>query len=177
VTVLRCGWFYEPDGAFTRTIAENLLNGDMPIIGRGLLGRRDAELSLVHALTTLRGRSQTPSRRRSLDSTTSSTTNASPSGVSHRLRRPARRAGSEPDARVARPILRRDGDGEHADEADAHVREPLQGKRPAGEPTYPTYREGLDHLIETWEADGTLAELQGERVDGSDAKRAPESAA
>jgi hypothetical protein len=30
------------------------------------------------------------------------------------------------------------------------------------EPTYPTYREDLRQVVETWREDGTLAELRGE---------------
>lgn len=48
VVALRGGWFYAPDAAHTRGIGENLLDRRMPIIGRGLLGRGDAELSLLH---------------------------------------------------------------------------------------------------------------------------------
>jgi nucleoside-diphosphate-sugar epimerase len=46
--VLRGGWFYAPDTAHTRQLGERLLAARMPIIGRGLLGRRDATLSFVH---------------------------------------------------------------------------------------------------------------------------------
>ncbi|WP_435359080.1 NAD-dependent epimerase/dehydratase family protein [Haloarchaeobius sp. DFWS5] len=49
VTILRCGWFYGADAAHTRLIAENLRNRRLPIIGSGLLGRGDAELSPLHA--------------------------------------------------------------------------------------------------------------------------------
>ncbi|WP_331235972.1 NAD-dependent epimerase/dehydratase family protein [Natronorarus salvus] len=49
VTVLRGGWFYAPDSAQTRAIAESLLSGEMPIVGGGLLGRRDAVVSTIHA--------------------------------------------------------------------------------------------------------------------------------
>jgi len=48
VAILRNGLFYGPDDDLTRTAAAQLLAGDMPIIGGGLLGRRDATLSYVH---------------------------------------------------------------------------------------------------------------------------------
>ncbi|ACV46532.1 MULTISPECIES: NAD-dependent epimerase/dehydratase family protein [Halomicrobium] len=47
-TVLRCGWFYAADSEQTRTIAENLESGDMPIVGGGLFGRKDAVVSPIH---------------------------------------------------------------------------------------------------------------------------------
>ena len=46
--VLRGGWFYAHDTAHTRMYGERLLDRDMPVVGRGLLGRRDATLSFVH---------------------------------------------------------------------------------------------------------------------------------
>lgn len=46
--ILRGGWFYAADTAHTRQIGENIESGDMPIVGGGLLGRRDAVLSFVH---------------------------------------------------------------------------------------------------------------------------------
>ena len=37
-----------------------------------------------------------------------------------------------------------------------------KAKRELGwESEYPTYRDGLKQVVETWQADGTLAELQG----------------
>lgn len=47
-TILRCGWFYAADSEQTETIAENLESGDMPIVGGGLLGRKDATVSPIH---------------------------------------------------------------------------------------------------------------------------------
>jgi nucleoside-diphosphate-sugar epimerase len=46
---LRCGLLYAPDARDTRDWARRLLEGDLPAVGGGLLGRRDAELSFVHA--------------------------------------------------------------------------------------------------------------------------------
>ncbi|WP_018256353.1 NAD-dependent epimerase/dehydratase family protein [Halomicrobium katesii] len=47
-TILRCGWFYAADAEQTATIAENLESGDMPVVGGGLLGRKDVVLSPIH---------------------------------------------------------------------------------------------------------------------------------
>jgi nucleoside-diphosphate-sugar epimerase len=176
VTVLRCGWFYEPDGAFTRTIAENLLNGDMPIIGRGLLGRRDAELSLVHTDDAARAFADA--------------IEAEVTGLYHvvddervtlgaYLTAFADRLGAPDPSRMPGWLVRFFVGTETVNMLTKPMPTSANRFREATgwEPTYPTYREGLDQLIETWEADGTLAELRGERVDGSDAKRAPESAA
>lgn len=49
VSVLRAGWLYGPDSAQLRSIAEGLLDGKMPVVVGGLLGRKDSTLSVVHA--------------------------------------------------------------------------------------------------------------------------------
>ena len=48
-TILRLGYLYAHDSAHLRQFADRLRDGDLPIVGRGLLGRRDARLSLLHA--------------------------------------------------------------------------------------------------------------------------------
>lgn len=48
-TVLRNGFLYAPDAAHTRQFGEGVLARRLPALGRGLLGRRDAPLSWVHA--------------------------------------------------------------------------------------------------------------------------------
>lgn len=46
--ILRGGYFYAADTAHTRMFGERLLAGRLPVVGRGLLGREDAQLSFVH---------------------------------------------------------------------------------------------------------------------------------
>jgi nucleoside-diphosphate-sugar epimerase len=46
--ILRCGFFYAPDARDTREWGRDLLSGDLPIVGGGLLGRSDALMSFVH---------------------------------------------------------------------------------------------------------------------------------
>jgi nucleoside-diphosphate-sugar epimerase len=46
--VLRTGWFYSADSDHTRRMAERVLEGRLPAVAPGLLGRGDAELSLIH---------------------------------------------------------------------------------------------------------------------------------
>lgn len=46
--VLRGGYFYAPDAAHTHLFRRKLLDDDLPILGRGLLGRQDARLSFIH---------------------------------------------------------------------------------------------------------------------------------
>ncbi|SDR40511.1 NAD-dependent epimerase/dehydratase family protein [Natronobacterium texcoconense] len=53
-TVLRCGYLYAPDGANARRLGRTLLSGELRIVGGGVLGRRDAELSVLHAADAAR---------------------------------------------------------------------------------------------------------------------------
>ena len=46
--VLRCGWFYSADSAHLREFGRRLQRRRLPIVGRGILGRRDARLSFLH---------------------------------------------------------------------------------------------------------------------------------
>lgn len=48
VSILRCGLFHAPDAAHTRIYGEMLQRRRLPIVGGGLLGRRDALLSHIH---------------------------------------------------------------------------------------------------------------------------------
>lgn len=163
-TILRCGFFYAPDGAFTHQLAENLLEGDMPIIGGGLLGRRDAELSMLHA---------DDAGRAFADAIEAEATGLYHVADEERVTladylsyfadlidapEPSRMpgwlvrffVGKEAVNMLSKPMPT------SAEKFRADV---------GWEPEYPTYREGLEQVVETWEADGTLAELQGENLD------------
>lgn len=48
VAVLRCGSFYSHDSGHTRLFGERLLDGRLPVIGGGPLGRKDARVSFIH---------------------------------------------------------------------------------------------------------------------------------
>lgn len=161
VSILRLGLLYGPDGGHTRTFAENLLAGDLPILGRGLLGRRDTELSLVHA---------------------DDAAGAVATAVDDRVAGLYHVVDDE-------PVTTADYLETFADRLDAPepnripwwVARPMAGKDTVRfmtspfpttndrfkaetdwEPTYRSYREGLGQIVEAWKADGTLAELRDE---------------
>lgn len=48
LAVLRCGWFYSQDSWHTRLLGERLLDRRLPVLGGGLLGRRDAAIAALH---------------------------------------------------------------------------------------------------------------------------------
>lgn len=156
-TVLRCGFFYSPDAAHVRQFGRQLLEGDLPVLGGGLLGRRDAELSFLHADDAALAFADA--------------VEADATGLYHVV--------------DDRPVAAAAFVAELADLLDAPEPSRLPGwlarffvgtvtaemltspmpttserfRAAVGwEPTYPTYREGLAQVVETWRNDGTLRE-------------------
>jgi nucleoside-diphosphate-sugar epimerase len=165
-TVLRCGFFYAPDARDTREWAARLLDGDLPVVGGGLLGRRDAELSFVRADDAA--------------AAFVAAVETGASGVYHVVDdEPATPAAffgrfadlldaPEPSripawlarffvGKVAARLL-----ASPMPTTNERAREEL-----GWEPEYPTYREGLEGIAETWRADGTIDELRGEKPPGA----------
>ncbi len=158
--VLRCGYFYAPDAAHTRQFGESLLSGSLPIVGGGLLGRQDAKLSFVHA---------SDAARAFVDAI-----DAELSGCYHVV--------------DDQPATLADFLGTFADCLDTTSPRRLPGwlakfvigseavdlltnpmpttnqkfKRATGwEPTYPSYTDGLQQVVDSWLDDGTLTEQGG----------------
>ncbi len=159
--VLRCGFFYAPDARDTRDWGERLFDGELPIVGGGLLGRKDADLSFVHADDAA--------------SAFVAAVEAEASGLYHVVDdEPVTGAAffetfadlldaPEPNripAWLARFFV---GKVNAKGFTNPMPTTNQKAKRELGwEPAYPTYREGLRQVVETWEADGTLADLRGE---------------
>lgn len=159
-TTLRCGFFYAPDARDTRDWAEQLIDGELPIVGGGLLGRRDAALSFVHAD----------------DAATAfvAAVESRVNGIYHIV---------DDDPVTAATFFRRFAellDAPEPNRVPAWLARFFIGKINAKgltspmpttnakakrdldwEPAYPTYRDGLEQVVEVWETDGTLDELRG----------------
>lgn len=154
-TVLRYGWLYGPESGQFRTMARNVLSGDLPVVGDGLLGRGDTTVSLLHTADAARAMAEAVEREAT--------------GVYHVV--------------DDEPVTTADFFAEFADllAADDPGRVPgwlakffvggdmvrfLTNDFPADaerfrrevgwEPTYPTYREGLAATVQSWLDDGTL---------------------
>ncbi|WP_226023297.1 NAD-dependent epimerase/dehydratase family protein [Halomicrobium salinisoli] len=159
--ILRTGFFYGPDDHTTRSFAENLRSGDLPIVGGGILGRKDAELSMLHVDDA--------------GCAVAAAVDAGVTGLYHvvddepvtvadYLRTFAYLLDAPEPSRVpwwlARPFAGKD--------AVRFMTSPMptsseKFRADVGwEPDYPTYREGLEQVVEAWRADGTLAELRGD---------------
>jgi nucleoside-diphosphate-sugar epimerase len=159
--ILRCGFFYAPDARDTREWADRLLNGDLPVVGSGLLGRQDAELSFVHADDAA--------------TTFVAAVEREASGIYHVVDdEPVTGAAffetfadlldaPEPSripgwlARFFVGKINAEGFTSPMPTTNEKARRELDW-----EPVYPTYRDGLKEITETWQADGTLADLRGE---------------
>lgn len=158
--ILRCGFFYAPDARDTREWATQLIDGDLPIVGGGLLGRQDAALSFVHA-----------------DDAATAFVDAVESranGIYHIV---------DDESVTAATFFRTFAellDAPEPNRVPAWLARFFIGKINAKSLTspmptanekaqreldweleYPTYRDGLEQVVEVWETDGTLDELRG----------------
>lgn len=163
-TVLRNGLFYAADARETRSWAKELLERRLPIVGGGLLGRRDAPISVVHVDDAARAATAAIER--------------DAGGIYHIV--------------DDEPVTGAEFFGTFAEKLDApqprrvpgwlarlHVgktntktmTEPMvttnkKARQKLGwEPTYPSYDAGLQQLIDTWAADGTPEAVQGESME------------
>ena len=168
--ILRCGFFYAPDARDTRDWGEQLLNGGLPVVGGGLLGRRDAELSFVHADDAA--------------AAFAAAVEAEAGGIYHVVDdEPATGAAffetfadllDAPEPNRVPGWLARFFVGKINAEG---LTSPMPTKNETAkrqldwEPEYPTYRDGLRQVVETWQSDGTLAQLRGEVADETVAPR------
>ena len=159
IGILRCGFFYAPDSAQTRQFAQYLLSRLLPIIGGGVFGRQDAELSLLHA---------DDAARAFADATESDATGCwhvvdeEPVTLARFLRTFAELLNAPEPFRVpawlARPLVGRD--------TVRMLTRPMPTSNDTfkreieWEPMYPTYQEGLQQVVETWINDGTLRETE-----------------
>ncbi|WP_158055926.1 NAD-dependent epimerase/dehydratase family protein [Halorussus halophilus] len=155
--VLRCGWFYAPDAAHTKTIGEGLLAKELPIVGTGLLGRNDAELSILHVEDAARAFVAAAEG----DATgLYHVVDDEPVTVANLFSEFADKLGA-PEPRRVPGWLAKYLTGEHT------VRL-LTSPAPTSaekfkrdfdwQPKYPTYREGVEAVVEQWNAEGTLTE-------------------
>ncbi len=157
--VLRGGNFYAHDAAHTRSFAEDLLSRDLPVVGRGLLGRKDATLSFVHADDAGRAFADA--------------VEGEPTGTFHVVDdEPVTWAtfvnefGERLDAPSPRRVpawLARFAVG---DNVLRLITRPMPttndrfGEAFGWEPEYPTVRDGLDAVVERWREDGVLRETE-----------------
>lgn len=159
VTILRLGFLYAPDAGHTHQMGEQLLSGDLPIVGGGPLGRRDAELSLLHA----------DDAADALESAiTSGTTglyhvvDAEPVTVDEFFSAFAAELGAPSPRRIPGWIARFFVGEEQVNVlTKPFPTDADRFRRGVGwKPTYPTFREGLAQVVDAWSEDGTIRETE-----------------
>lgn len=163
-TTLRTGFFYAPDGRHTRTFAENLLAGGLPIVGSGLLGRGDAELSLIHADDAARAVAT------SIEESVTGlyhVVDDQPVTVAKYFETFAELLDAPEPRRIPWWLARLFAGKDMVRFLTTSMPTTSKKFRAATgwEPEYPTYRDGLQQIVETWENDGTLAMLCSDSID------------
>ena len=158
--VLRGGWFYAPDAATTRSFGEALLARRLPIVGGGILGRRDATLSLGHADDAARAFADAIEG----DATgTYHVVDDEPVTLATFLRTFADELDAPTPRRVpawlARFLVGKHGVGfltNSMPTTNDRVRDAF-----GWEPRYPNYRDGLEQVVDRWRANGVVRERSG----------------
>lgn len=155
--ILRNGFYYAPDAGHTRFWGEQLLSGDLPIVGGGLLGRSDAAMSLVHVDDSARA--------------FATAIDEGVTGLYHIVDEEpvtgadlftdfADRLGAEEPSRIPGWLARFFVGKVNAKGFTSPF--PTTNERfkqeTGWEPAYPTYRDGLQQVVETWVNEGTLTE-------------------
>lgn len=147
--VLRGGWFYAPDAPHTREFGARLRDGTLPVVGGGLLGRRDARLSLVHAddvaaafVAAAEGRA----------TGTFHVVDDEPVTLATFLRAFASRLDAPEPRRIPGWLARFVVGGDAVRFLTNPMPTSNERFRAAFDwaPRYPTYREGLDQVVEAW---------------------------
>lgn len=153
--ILRGGWFYAPDAEHTRTFGERLLAGRLPIVGDGLLGRKDAPLSFVHADDAGRAFAE------AVDGDATGVYHVvddEPTTYAAFLDELADRLGTSPPRRVPAWLARAFVDDNLVRLLTRPMPTTNERFREAFDwsPTYPTVREGIEQVVDRWREDGTI---------------------
>ena len=156
VTILRFGLFYAHDAASTRRIAQRLIDGEMPVVGSGLLGRGDAELARIHATDAARA---VVSVLAEGATGTYHVVDDQPVSIAAFLEELADRLEApDPGPRLPRWLARFVIGSVGADLLGRPVptsNEPFKSAT-GWEPNFPTVRDGLAEVVERWETEGTI---------------------
>lgn len=155
--VLRGGYFYGADTAHTHMFGQRLLSGDLPIIGRGLLGRQDADLSFIHVDDV--GVAFADAVEGSATGTFH-VVDGEPAAYATFLQTFVDRLDAPSPSRVPAWIARWIVD----DNLVRLITQPMPTSNDrfkdafGWSPQYPTIQEGIEQVVEQWSDDGTISE-------------------
>ena len=158
--ILRGGLFYGHDAAHTRLYAKELLDGFLPIIGTGLLGRGDAVLSHCHVDNVATAFADVAEA----DATgTWHVVDDEPATWAAFVSALAERLGRDPPWRIP-AWLARVAVGNHGVRLltnDMPTSNEKLKREVGWEPPVSDYREGLDQAVERWKDEGAIVEIDG----------------
>lgn len=156
-TILRCGFFYAPDAAHTRQFGQSLLSRDLPVVGRGIIGREKARLSFLHADDAAHAFAT------AIDAEVSGTYHVvddQPATFAEFLETFTAKLNAPRPYRLPAWLARYFIGAENTNLLSKSM--PTSNERfhdaTGWEPMYPTYRDGLSQVVSTWLNDGTLRE-------------------
>lgn len=159
VSILRLGFLYAHDAAHTRYFGRELLSRDLPVIGGGLLGRRDAEFSVLHADDAARALATAVEAGKD---GLWHVVDEEPVTVARLLETMAEMLEAPSPRRVPGWLVRILADKQTARFMTSPM--PTSNTRFTREfdwePEYPTYREGLEQVVQRLLTDGTLRETR-----------------
>lgn len=161
VVNLRGGWFYAHDATHTRQFGEGLLARRMPIIGGGWLGRQDATLSMLHVDDA------TTAYAVAIEADATGTYHVvddQPVPFARFLERLAAALDAPSPMRIPGWVARiMVGKGTVRFLTNSF---PTSNDRFKDDfdwgPTYPTYKEGIDAVVDRWKEEGTIVMEDGE---------------
>jgi nucleoside-diphosphate-sugar epimerase len=164
--VLRGGFFYAPDATNTRQFGERLLAGRLPVLGRGLLGRRDATLSFVHVDDI--GRAFAAAVEGEATGTFH-VVDDEPVTYADFVRTLADRLGAPSPRRVPAWLARLFVGDNLVRLLTCPMPTSNDRFRAAFDwtPRYPTYREGVDEVVERWRETGVIRPRGADDGDGN----------
>lgn len=154
-SILRFGWFYGPASGQTEQIAKNLLSGDLPIIGRGFLGRGDTVISCIHSRDAARAMADAVEAEAS---GTWHVVDDKPVRTADFFSEFATRLQADDPRRVPRWLARFVAGSDMVRFLTSSF--PTSNERfkaeVGWEPEFSTYRDGVAATVQTWLDDGTL---------------------
>lgn len=155
VGVLRCGSFYSADSDHTRLMGRLLLDGRLPVIGGGVLGRRDAAVSFLHVDDAAHAFLAVADKGAS---GLWHVVDEEPVTYNEFITELAERLGASPPRRIPAWLARFFVGSYNAKFFSTPI--PTTNERfkeeLGWEPEYPSVREGLDEVVNEWVEEGTL---------------------
>lgn len=160
-TILRYGWFYGPESGQTQNIAENLLAGDLPVIGRGLTGRKgETTVSLIHTEDAARAMASAIEARAT---GTWHVVDDEPVTTDDLFAEFARRLAVDEPGRIPAWVAKFFVGGDMVQFLTNSFPTSNEAFKDAvqWQPKYPTYRRGLKSTVETWLETNRLVQSEG----------------